>query len=285
MLEASLGRWVVKKSARAVVAAAGAGALVVPRREPSVRALTYHRFGSSRRDPFRVPAAVFAAQMRWLARSGRAVSLRHLEGFLGGAPLPDRAVLVTIDDGDASTFEIALPILRQYDLPAVAYVIANEVGQPGYMTAAQLRELDGTIDIGSHSLSHRSMARLPATEAVHEARHSRHLLETMLDRPVESFAYPYGTRLDFADHTAAILAEAGYRTAFTSQHGAIRSALPPLVLPRIKVEGKDPGWIFPALCAGAMDGWRLIDNTMWRLQKPLKQRVRFGAQAMASRQG
>jgi hypothetical protein len=107
----------------------------------------------------------------------------------------------------------------------------------------------------------------------------------MLDRPVESFAYPYGTRLDFADHTAAILAEAGYRTAFTSQHGAIRSALPPLVLPRIKVEGKDPGWIFPALCAGAMDGWRLIDNTMWRLQKPLKQRVRFGAQAMASRQG
>lgn len=55
---------------------------------------------------------------------------------MGVAPLPDRAVLVTTDDGDARTFEIALPILRQYDLPAVVYVIANEVGQPGYMTAA-----------------------------------------------------------------------------------------------------------------------------------------------------
>ena len=103
-------------------------------------------------------------------------------------------------------------------------------------------------------------------EARDEAVRSRQLLQQRLGCRVTSFAYPYGTRADFSPATANILIEAGYTTAFTSQHGAIRKGADPIALPRIKVEGGEGQFIFRLLCRGAMDGWRLVDRALWRLQ-------------------
>jgi hypothetical protein len=68
-----------------------------------------------------------------------------------------------------------------------------------------------------------------------------------------------------------VLSQAGYRTAFTSQHGALRPGLDLLSLPRIKVEGGEPQWIFRALCQGGLDKWRWVDSALWRMQQAGKQ--------------
>ncbi len=99
-----------------------------------------------------------------------------------------------------------------------------------------------------------------------EAVRSREVLRQRLGCPVTSFAYPYGTRADFSRATAKILTDAGYTTAFTSQHGAIKQGADPTALPRIKVEGGEGQWIFRLLCRGALDGWRLVDRALWRVQ-------------------
>jgi hypothetical protein len=44
--------------------------------------------------------------------------------------------------------------------------------------------------------------------------------------------------------------------------------MPALTLPRVKVEGGDPGWLFPQLCRGRLDCWRLVDRALWRAQRP-----------------
>ncbi len=55
---------------------------------------------------------------------------------------------------------------------------------------------------------------------------------------------------------------------FTSQHGAIERGAPDwLQLPRVKVEAGDPGWLFPQLCHGALDVWRMVDTLLWRTQQ------------------
>lgn len=267
----SLPRWAAKKTARALVAAATAlPAALGGAGGPRVRVLTYHRFGPGRRAPFCVPAETFERQMAWLARTGRACSLAQLRGFLGGRRnLDDGAVLVTIDDGDPSVAEIALPILRRHGVPAVLFTLAGRPEGFRVLEDAELRRLaDAGVDIGSHSLTHRSMARIPVEEAVREARDSRRRLEDLLGRPVTAFAYPFGTRADYSETTAAILREAGYDLAFTSQHGAVRAGLDPMALPRVKVESGDPDWLFPLLCGGAMDAWRLVDQGLYGLQKP-----------------
>ena len=65
-----------------------------------------------------------------------------------------------------------------------------------------------------------------------------------------------------------MLPEEGYDLAFTSQHGAVRTGLDPMLLPRVKVESGDPAWLFPLLCRGAMDAWRLVDVGLQGLQRP-----------------
>jgi peptidoglycan/xylan/chitin deacetylase (PgdA/CDA1 family) len=278
MASIGLGRWVAKKGARRGMAI-GSWALGRVGTEPGrvrVRVLTYHRFGDSVRDPFCVSRSAFEAQMRWLAGSGRAVSLAQVEDFVAGrGGLPDGSVLVTMDDGCRSVFTEALPILRDHAIPAVAYVPAGLVGErdiAGYdepaMTWDEMARLPGAgIAVGSHAFHHRSLGLASVDEARDEAVRSRELLATRLGAPVTSFAYPFGTRADYSAATREVLREAGYATAFTSQHGAVVPGLDPLELPRVKVEGGEPGWMFPLLCGGAMDGWAIVDRGLWRVQR------------------
>jgi peptidoglycan/xylan/chitin deacetylase (PgdA/CDA1 family) len=278
MASIGLGRWLAKKGARQGMATATSmlGLLGSHSAGARVRVLTYHRFGEALRDPFCVSRRAFEKQMRWLADRKLAVSLAQVEGFVAGhKTLPDGAVLVTMDDGCRSVFTDALPVLRDHDVPAVAYVPAGVVGEEdveGYdepaMTWEELARLpEAGIAVGSHAFHHRSLGRANPDVAREEAIRSRELLGRRLGALVTSFAYPFGTRIDYSDVTRDILREAGYATAFTSQHGAVVPGLDPLELPRVKVEGGEPGWMFPLLCKGAMDAWAVVDRGLWRLQR------------------
>jgi peptidoglycan/xylan/chitin deacetylase (PgdA/CDA1 family) len=68
----------------------------------------------------------FAGQLDHLVRVGRPVALDDLTGALAGRrPLPERAVLLTFDDGERSLLEAGLPLLREHGLPAVAFVVVG----------------------------------------------------------------------------------------------------------------------------------------------------------------
>ncbi|MCC6848711.1 MAG: polysaccharide deacetylase family protein [Deltaproteobacteria bacterium] len=281
-MDARALRWWIKKAARAWFAlAAVAMRSVLPRGATSVRALTYHRFGDARRDPFCVSAEEFDRQMGWLAREKLAVSLDDLEAFLrGDRILPPDAVLVTVDDGNPCVLACAAPIAERHGIPLVSFVPAGELATDAAARAADVPSRDARlttseiselashgIAIGSHALTHRSLARLPEETQRTEAERSRTVLESLTGRPVAAFAYPYGTRADYDERTAATLRGAGYRLAFTSQHGAITRGSDPLSLPRVKVEGGEGLWMFRAIVHGAMDGWRWVDRWLWRLQE------------------
>ena len=276
-------RWLLKKGARRGVAL---GSAISPhqrgRAAARVRALTYHRFGDSRHDPFCVRVEDFEAQMAWLAQERLAVSLAELEAFRAGRQvLPADAVVVTIDDGFRSLYCAALPILQRYGIPAVAFLPVGQIDHvqtatttggssapEPHLTWEEVAALcRAGITVGSHAWTHRSLGRMTMNEAHEEAQRSRATLEDRLGVAVTAFAYPFGTRADFNAGTRAILQRCGYRCAFTSQHGAVHAGADPFVLPRIKVEGAEPLWLFRRLVRGGLDAWRWIDRTLWRLQE------------------
>jgi peptidoglycan/xylan/chitin deacetylase (PgdA/CDA1 family) len=279
-----LSRWLAKKSARSALALAlsASGALALRRRlasAPRVRVLTYHRFGAIARDPFCIARGDFEAQIRFLAEHRRAIGLDDLRGFVAGEQeLAPGSALVTIDDGFASTFDLALPILRHHAVPAVAFVTPSLVGNPDaprveaerYMNWAELEKLaEGGITTGAHGYDHASLGAM-TTQAAHEqGARARELLESRLGRPVSSFAYPYGTVRDFNAGTRRALVDAGYALVFTSQHGSIRAGMDPHELPRVKVENGDTQALFGRLCDGALDAWRVVDSGLSRLQRPV----------------
>jgi peptidoglycan/xylan/chitin deacetylase (PgdA/CDA1 family) len=221
---------------------------------------------------------VFEQQLRFLAERGLAVSLSDVLAFIAGErSLKDGSVLLTMDDGLGSVATHAAPLMRRYGVPGVAYVTTSLVGldhrdqgqTDRYLTWDEVASLPSAgIEVGSHAHTHRSLAQMPLAEAIHEGVRSKELLDAHLDRPVTSFAYPYGMRPDETPDTARVLTEAGYTSIFIAQHGTLQRGADPARLPRVKVEGGERAWTFPLLCQGAMDVWKLVDDTLWRLQRP-----------------
>ncbi len=108
---------------------------------------TYHRAANRRRltvamfhrvlppdDPrwpgsnpaYTVSETLFRDCLEFFRRHYHPVSIDDL---LGGEVLPERSLLVTIDDGWADTVEYAAPLLRQAGVPGVVFVAAGAVGR------------------------------------------------------------------------------------------------------------------------------------------------------------
>jgi peptidoglycan/xylan/chitin deacetylase (PgdA/CDA1 family) len=72
--------------------------------------------------------ASFEHHMEMLARRYSPVSIEDVAQFAkSGRRLPPRAVAVTFDDGFADNYEIALPILSRYGIPATFYIMVDAV--------------------------------------------------------------------------------------------------------------------------------------------------------------
>lgn len=149
---------------------------------------------------------VFERQLAYLARNGwRTVSLDDAVRWMEGeGALPERAVVLTIDDGRRSTWSVGLPLLRRFDAVATAFVIPGllEEGPPRATlddveagratrdevvageradagTVLRWSELEalhssGHVAIESHSWLHRRVAVTPRVEALLSARRLAH---------------------------------------------------------------------------------------------------------------
>lgn len=272
----SLHRWIAKKGARMAFGALSAPLCALSglvSKTGEIRVLTYHGFADNLRAPFSVSPKEFERQIKWLKQNDLIISPDEFRQFLSGTlKVSGKKVLITIDDGFENVFDIALKVLTKHRASAILFAVPNWIGTTGFMDKSQLIELaDNNIEIGSHSISHQSMARAGTDLARDEIFRSRHLLEDLIKRPVTAFAYPYGTLNDFNNDTRAMAGEAGYDLVFTSQHGPTIATTDALEIPRVKVEGGDPGWHFPVLAKGGMDAWRLVDRLGSSLQKPMAQ--------------
>jgi peptidoglycan/xylan/chitin deacetylase (PgdA/CDA1 family) len=207
--------------------------------------LAYHRFGHQA-SKMEVPVEEFAEQLQYLADNDyRVVRLRDIEEFLAGkGALPSRAVVITMDDGYASTYKYAFPLLKQHGFPATLFVYTDFIGARDALSWAQMREMvaSGLIDIQAHSKTHANLVyRLPGESDERyrdrmdvEARVPRATLERMLPVKVDTFAYPYG---DASDALIERLRKREYRMAVTVNSGGNAFFADPLLLQRSMILG------------------------------------------------
>ena len=169
-----------------------------PATEPlNVPILLYHHVApTDGTDLYTVSPEMFAEQMQTLIQSGfEAITPHQLTAALQcGAPLPQRPVVITFDDGNADNYEFAFPIMRRLRLKGTIYVVANRTASPGFLSVQQLHEMvDAGWEIGSHSMTHPDLTGIDAEELPAELLASRLMLEETLGIAIESFAYPYGS--------------------------------------------------------------------------------------------
>jgi peptidoglycan/xylan/chitin deacetylase (PgdA/CDA1 family) len=183
--------------------------------------LYYHEIGTVPGKHVVHPAD-FEAQLDWLVEAGfEALSMDELVAIHAGhRPAPARAVLLSFDDGRAGVRDFAAPALARRGLPAILYLVTGWLdGAPipeserysqfvGWSDLAALQRAG--FSLGSHTVSHRNLKRIPPPEVEREVRDSRLRLEEKLGCAVEHFSFPYGRRTRAVERAVRA---AGYRTA------------------------------------------------------------------------
>jgi peptidoglycan/xylan/chitin deacetylase (PgdA/CDA1 family) len=202
----------------------------------SVRVLQYHSVvpGDQELNALEISLHTFQRQITWLRRWGftSITILDYLHYLNGELDLPRKPVIITFDGVSKSVFENAVPILKQFGMRAVYFVLAdtsirtldskNEGGwTTELLTNHQILELraEGN-EIGSLTISYPGLTTLNDAAAWEEISRSRVLLEILLNAPVKSFAYPQGM---VSDNTKKMVVQAGYSVACSVDSG------PPLV--------------------------------------------------------
>jgi peptidoglycan/xylan/chitin deacetylase (PgdA/CDA1 family) len=218
--------------------------------------LAYHALGevSREHDPERLvisPGELRRQIERLRAREYEFVTMTQFgRRLIEGQPLAGVCAL-TFDDGSLDNGTLLPSMLRSLRVPATLFVCPGLLGEPHpwIRPAAGMRLMDlhelreaaelPFIEIGSHTNTHADMAKLTdPSEAYGELRSSKLTLEEMLDKPILSFAYPYGR---YSAVCPAAAERAGYLTAATC---ALRGGLVPYELQRELIGPGDLGLRF-----------------------------------------
>ncbi len=220
---------------------------VLPGGYQTVPILCYHRFGA-KASRMTVTGDAFQAQMDYLARNGyQVITLGQLALFLdGGQALPPKSVVITIDDGYRSTYEIAYPILRRHGFPATVFLYSDFAGAPDALSWAQMKSITGAglVEIQPHSKTHANLTqRLPGeTEARYGERIRREIdapiaaIRERLDVPSRTYAYPYG---DVNEAVIDLLLRQQVRLGVTVTPGGNAFFAYPFMLRRTMVFGNE----------------------------------------------
>lgn len=224
--------------------------------------LCYHALSDSWDHPMAVRPEALRDQMRLLLRRGfRPVTFTEAVRAPHG-----RALAVTLDDGFASTWSRALPVLAELGVPATAFLpsalldgrpLAWDGFDPGPgvppeellpMGWNQVSDLVAAgWEVGAHSRTHPFLTRTDDVQLRAELAGAREEVEHRLGVPCRTLAYPFGD-LDVRVQEAA--AAAGY--ALAAALGPHRGRAGPLAVARVGVYRDDSLLRFRLKASAAM---------------------------------
>ena len=186
-----------------------------------------------------VTPTAFAAQVALLRAGGaHTVSLSQLLRALEGKEsLPPHPVILTFDDGYKDFATTAAPLLASQGMTATDFVVGDFLGSPGYMSAAQVRQVRALgMTIGAHTMDHVDLTRMPPALARAQIEGSRRVLQDVTGAAIDDFAYPFGRHNPAVDRMAA---DAGFRDAVTTAGGELQYLSERFDLRRTSVTGGD----------------------------------------------
>jgi len=189
-----------------------------------------------------------------------------------GGELPEKAVVITFDDGYESNYTLAYPILKRYNMPATIFLIAGNVrpsvpGEPSMLTWEEMREMElsGLIDVQAHTfdLHHKvfidrernrqepavtARAYLPDLERRETAKEysdklyndffkARATIEAGLQKQVDTMAWPYGA---YNISSMRLARKAGFKYLLTLKMGMNEYGDSVLAIRRIDAGGEMP---------------------------------------------
>lgn len=168
--------------------------------------LMYHRVWPGQQDGLTLTPEQLREQWAWLKQQGyRALSMQEfLQAASGKMPCPDKAVLLTFDDGYQNNLTYVYPLLKELDWCATIFVIAHTLNSTAPVEAEAINQKLSVDELKSMSPKH---VQLGLHGYAHEnfSRHTAPELARIMQQSLQAFreagipfepvlAYPYGAR-------------------------------------------------------------------------------------------
>lgn len=159
----------------------------------------------------------------------------------------ERSLVITFDDGRASDYTGALPLLVERGARAEFFVNTGTVGTRGYLDWAQIRDMQRVgMSFQSHAHDHVPLPTLSPIALAWQLRRSKAILEDRLGAAVDYLAAPYGS---LTGRVLAVAADVGYRAVCNSWHWPARRG--GQVINRVAVMGNTTAEQFAGFITGA----------------------------------
>lgn len=232
-------------------------------RQARVPILMYHYLsdpppGADRyRRDLSVSPALFEQHLAYLAEQGyQSITLVDLLYHLvQGAPLPEKPVILTFDDGYRDVYENALPLLQRFGFTATVFVLIEVTNQSEaeYLTWEQMREMAAAgMAIECHARVHEYLPENDDDRLIWQVLGCREAIESAIGQRPRFVAYPSG---HFDDRVMAFFASDNFWGGVTTQQGSLHSSDALFQIKRLRVRNTTTVEKLAELLEGGTEDW------------------------------
>lgn len=202
--------------------------------------LAYHRIANVSEDPSQLCVSIekFSKHMEYAKKKFKIIKLSDLVYAIKNKENLKNTLVVTFDDGYFDNLENALPILKQFQIPATVFVTAGKIGdntafswdlnvdkkdQGRALTENELKKMSQSpfIEIGAHTKSHPILSKLTKERQESEILDSKTFLQKITGKKIDLFAYPFGTKKDFNQESKDLLEKRGFLCGCSCEGGYV----------------------------------------------------------------
>ncbi|MDA1166951.1 MAG: polysaccharide deacetylase family protein [Proteobacteria bacterium] len=202
-------------------------------KDEGILSLMYHRFDENKYPSTNIQMDVFVKQIEMIKNSN--YDFYDIQKFIDNfnEPKNEKKILITIDDAFSSFYEIAWPFLKENKIPFILFVSTEPVGNNGYMTWDQIREVEkeSFAYIGHHSHTHDYLIEKSDEEFINDIEIASKFFLKELGYIPNLFSYPFG---EYSKFMKDYVAE-NFSFAFGQHSGVIDLNKDKFELPRFPI--------------------------------------------------
>ncbi len=199
-------------------------------------------------------------------------------------------LVLTFDDGYAHLLEILPEIINEYDIKPLIFIPTDHIGKDNswdysyhfqkdrHFNVSEIKQLaELGIEFGTHSHFHNDLTALSSKELKEQLLKSKHILEDIISKEVNTISYPFG-RVNVK--VTEIAKELGFDFGFTMKFPGPKDK--PLTIGRLPVYSYDTmntiyqklskGWLYnleksKARFTNSLSGGTILFNRIFKSQK------------------
>tara|TARA_B100001057_G_scaffold219086_1_gene219283 strand:- start:253 stop:1308 length:1056 start_codon:yes stop_codon:yes gene_type:complete len=204
--------------------------------DEGVLSIMYHRFNEFKYPSTNISMDIFKKHIKLILESN--YSFYHPKNFENEFHLSkkEKKILLTVDDGFQSFYVNAWPLLKKNKIPFILFISTEPVGNKGYMTWEQIKEIEKSefAVIGHHSHSHEYLIDKTENEFLDDMKTSNLVFKKKLGYVPTLFSYPFGEYSKFMkDYVSQ-----NFKIAFGQHSGIIDTNKDKFELPRFPINEK-----------------------------------------------